>query len=194
MIGVLIGIGGVAIAIGGNNPATSTAANAGLTGELAIVLATVSYALAAAWGKLKLTRYTPLQGAAGMLLCSAALSLIVSTLITAPPTLQLSEAPLACFQLIVGLGILGTAVAYPLYFKILDVAGSSNLMLVTIIVPVFAVLLDAALLGQFVTSTNLLGFAIVTGGLLILDGRLGAAKAQNHGARKAKDGQSAPDV
>jgi drug/metabolite transporter (DMT)-like permease len=100
----------------------------------------------------------------------------------------------AGLQLIVGLGILGTAVAYPLYFKILDVAGSSNLMLVTIIVPVFAVLLDAALLGQFVTSTNLLGFAIVNGGLLILDGRLGAATAQNLGARKAKDGQSAPDV
>jgi drug/metabolite transporter (DMT)-like permease len=62
VVGVLIGICGVAIAIGGNNPATSAADNAGLTGELAIVLATVSYALAAAWGKLKLTRYTPLQG------------------------------------------------------------------------------------------------------------------------------------
>jgi len=183
VVGVLIGICGVAIAIGGNDPATSAADNAGLTGELAIVLATVSYALAAAWGKLKLTRYTPLQGAAGMLLCSAALSLIVSAVVTGPPTLQLGEAPLAGLQLIVGLGVLGTAVAYPLYFKILDVAGSSNLMLVTIIVPVFAVLLDAALLGQFVTGTNLLGFAIVTGGLLILDGRLGAATAQNHGTR-----------
>jgi drug/metabolite transporter (DMT)-like permease len=114
---------------------------------------------------------------------AAALSLIVSAVVTGPPTLQLGEAPLAGLQLIVGLGVLGTAVAYPLYFKILEVAGSSNLMLVTIIVPVFAVLLDAVLLGQFVTGTNLLGFAIVTGGLLILDGRLGAATAQNHGTR-----------
>jgi len=61
-------------------------------------------------------------------------------------------------------------------------------MLVTIMVPVFAVLLDAALLGQFVTGTNLLGFAIVTGGLLILDGRLGAATAQNHGTKNNQDG------
>lgn len=67
---------------------------------------------------------------------------------------------------------MGTAAAYPLYFKILDIAGSSNLMLVTIIVPVFAIVLDAILLNQFVTASNLLGFTLVAIGLLIMDRRL----------------------
>ena len=67
---------------------------------------------------------------------------------------------------------LDPALAYLLYFRILQLAGSSNLMLVTIIVPVFAVALDAAILGQFVTGRNLLGFAVVAFGLLVLDGRL----------------------
>jgi drug/metabolite transporter (DMT)-like permease len=73
---------------------------------------------------------------------------------------------------VLGLGVLGTALAYPLYFKILEVAGSSNLMLVTIIVPVFAIILDAILLDQFVTGYDLVGFALVAIGLFIMDGRL----------------------
>ena len=75
-------------------------------------------------------------------------------------------------QLLVGLGIFGTALAYLLHFRILQLAGSSNLMLVTIIVPVFAVAPDAAILGQFVTARNLLGFAVVACGLMVMDGRL----------------------
>ena len=45
-------------------------------------------------------------------------------------------------------------------------------MLVTIIVPVFAIILDAILLDQFVTGSDLFGFALVAIGLFIMDGRL----------------------
>ena len=45
-------------------------------------------------------------------------------------------------------------------------------MLVTIIGPVFAIILDAILLDQFVTGSDLFGFALVTIGLFIMDGRL----------------------
>ena len=70
------------------------------------------------------------------------------------------------------MGVLGTALVYPLYFRILEVAGSSNLMLVTIIVPVFAIILDALMLNQFVSRADLFGFTLVAVGLLIMDGRL----------------------
>ncbi|MEC7853378.1 MAG: DMT family transporter, partial [Pseudomonadota bacterium] len=143
-----------------------------LIGGVAIILATVSYAFAAVWGRLKLTGYTPIQGAVGMLICSAAVSLLASCLISGQRGLRLTHNVFDAVQLLVGLGVLGTALAYLLYFRILQLAGSSNLMLVTIIVPVFAVALDAAILGQFVTGRNLLGFAVVAVGLLVLDGRL----------------------
>jgi drug/metabolite transporter (DMT)-like permease len=172
IVGVLIGICGIAIAIGIDDTNPHKTSTSELIGELAIVLATVSYAFAAVWGKLRLTQYKPIQGATGMLICSAVVAIFCSVLISGPPEFTITDHPIDLFKLIVGLGVLGTAAAYPLYFRILDLAGSSNLMLVTIIVPVFAVVLDAALLGQFVTSSNLMGFAVVSIGLLILDGRI----------------------
>ena len=88
------------------------------------------------------------------------------------PSLAIINYPFDLIKVVLGLGVLGTALAYPLYFRILEVAGSSNLMLVTIIVPVFAIILDAILLGQFVTGSDLFGFALLAIGLFIIDGRL----------------------
>ena len=59
-----------------------------------------------------------------------------------------------------------------LYFQILALAGASNLMLVTIIVPIFAVSLDAIILSQWVSFSDLVGFAVIAMGLAIMDGRL----------------------
>ena len=170
--GVLIGVLGVAIAIGLGNPDTGRNEASELLGGAAIILATVSYALAAVWGRLKLDRYRPVEGAMGMLVCSSLLSLVMSCLVSGAPDIRIMHHAFDAMQLLVGLGIFGTALAYLLYFRILQLAGSSNLMLVTIIVPVFAVALDAAILGQFVTARNLLGFAVVACGLMVMDGRL----------------------
>ena len=74
--------------------------------------------------------------------------------------------------LVLGIGVLGTAFAYPLYFKVLELAGASNLLLVTIIVPVFALILDALLLGQWVSHITLAGFLMIAFGLTLIDGRL----------------------
>ena len=74
--------------------------------------------------------------------------------------------------LVMGLGVFGTALAYPLYFLILELAGASNLMLVTIIVPVFALVIDAMLLQQFVSYADMAGFVLVAIGLMVMDGRL----------------------
>ena len=123
-------------------------------------------------GKIKLAEYSPTQSAVGMLICSSAISVLCSFLISGPPSLAIMNYPFDLIKVVLGLGVLGTALAYPLYFKILEVAGSSNLMLVTIIVPVFAIILDAILLGQFVTGSDLFGFALVAIGLFIMDGRL----------------------
>ena len=170
--GVLIGVFGVAIAIGLGSPGAGRNEASELLGGAAIILATVSYAFAAVWGRLKLDSYRPVEGAMGMLACSSLLSLVMSCLMAGAPDIRIMHHAFDAMQLVVGLGILGTALAYLLYFRILQLAGSSNLMLVTIIVPVFAVALDAAILGQFVTARNLLGFAVVACGLMVLDGRL----------------------
>jgi len=172
VVGVMIGVTGVAIAIGITPMSPAADANDLLLGSLAIILATIAYAFAGVWGKIKLAEYSPTQSAVGMLICSSVISVLCSFFIAGPPSLTIINHPFDLIKVVLGLGVLGTALAYPLYFRILAVAGSSNLMLVTIIVPVFAIILDAILLGQFVTGSDLFGFALVAIGLFIMDGRL----------------------
>ena len=172
VVGVMIGVTGVAIAIGITAMLPAADANDLLLGSLAIIVATIAYAFAGVWGKIKLAEYSPTQSAVGMLICSSAISVLCSFLISGPPNLAIVNYPFDMIKVVLGLGVLGTALAYPLYFRILEVAGSSNLMLVTIIVPVFAIILDAVLLSQFVSGSDLFGFALVAIGLFIMDGRL----------------------
>ena len=172
VVGVMIGVTGVAVAIGVTPMLPAADANDLLLGSLAIIVATIAYAFAGVWGKIKLAEYSPTQSAVGMLICSTAISVLCSFLISGPPSLTIINHPFDLLKVVLGLGVLGTALAYPLYFKILEVAGSSNLMLVTIIVPVFAIILDAVLLSQFLSGSDLFGFALVAIGLFIMDGRL----------------------
>ena len=159
VVGVMIGVTGVAIAIGITPMLRAADANDLLLGSLAIIVSTIAYAFAGVWGKIKLAEYSPTQSALGMLICSSAISVLCSFLISGPPNLAIVNYPFDLIKVVLGLGVLGTALAYPLYFIILEVAGSSNLMLVTLIVPVFAIILDAALLSQFVAGSDLFGLA-----------------------------------
>ena len=169
--GVIIGVSGVAVAIGVNPLSGETGS---VWGQLAIVLATLFYALAGVWGRVRLSSYQAVQGACGMLLCSAVLSVPLALLLSGQPSVSLlKSAHLGTLVvLILGIGLLGTAMAYPLYFKVLELAGASNLLLVTIIVPVFALSLDALLLGQLVSWSAMAGFGLVAFGLSVMDGRL----------------------
>ena len=169
--GVIIGVSGVAVAIGVNPLSGETGS---VWGQLAIVLATLFYALAGVWGRVRLSSYQAVQGAYGMLLCSAVLSVPLALLLSGQPSVSLLQSAHlgTLVLLILGIGLLGTAMAYPLYFKVLELAGASNLLLVTIIVPVFALSLDALLLGQLVSWSAMAGFGLVAFGLSVMDGRL----------------------
>tara|TARA_Y100001954_G_scaffold115794_1_gene125306 strand:+ start:377 stop:1294 length:918 start_codon:yes stop_codon:yes gene_type:complete len=169
--GVIIGVSGVAVAIGVNPLSGETGS---VWGQLAIVLATLFYALAGVWGRVRLSSYQAVQGACGMLLCSAVLSVPLALLLSGQPSVSLIQSAHlgTLVVLILGIGLLGTAMAYPLYFKVLELAGASNLLLVTIIVPVFALSLDALLLGQLVSWSAMAGFGLVAFGLSVMDGRL----------------------
>ena len=165
------GVSGVAVAIGVIPLSGETGS---VWGQLAIVLATLFYALAGVWGRVRLSSYQAVQGACGMLLCSAVLSVPLALLLSGQPSVSLLQSAHlgTLVVLILGIGLLGTAMAYPLYFKVLELAGASNLLLVTIIVPVFALSLDALLLGQLVSWSAMAGFGLVAFGLSVMDGRL----------------------
>lgn len=168
LLGVLIGISGVVLVIG---PQNLVHINPASLGQLAVLGATISYAFAGVWGRLRLSGFESSQLACGMLLTASWQMVLLMMLIDGLPS------PAQIFNLemayaMMGLGVAGTAFAYLLYFQILRLAGASNVLLVTIIVPVFAVFLDAVLLGQWVGWPALAGFLVVAAGLAVMDGRL----------------------
>jgi len=73
---------------------------------------------------------------------------------------------------IFALGIFSTAVAYILYFRILAAAGATNLLLVTFLVPVSAILLGSMVLGETLQPIHFIGMVLIGCGLIAIDGRL----------------------
>ena len=68
--------------------------------------------------------------------------------------------------------IITTAFAYLFYYRVLAMAGSGNLMLVTLLVAPIAITLGAVVLGEKLGTNAYFGFAILAVGLIILDGRV----------------------
>lgn len=73
---------------------------------------------------------------------------------------------------LLGLALLSTAFAYILFFRLLATVGATNTSLVTLLIPVSAILLGAAFLGEQLSMPQLAGLGLIGLGLLVLDGRV----------------------
>ncbi len=78
----------------------------------------------------------------------------------------------AAWACVVALGTACTALAYLIYFRLLTEAGATNASLVTLLIPVSAVLISASLLSEALSVLQLAGMAVLLLGLLLLDGRV----------------------
>ena len=179
--GVLLGFGGVAMMIG---PALLS--NIGTDGlaQLACVAASLSYALAAVWARrFKRMGLPPMTVTTGQLTAGALMMLPVA-LLAGPPSNETFPgiAPLAAIS---ALALLCTAFAYVLYFRLIDRAGATNALLVTLLVPPTAILLGAMFLGEALAPQDFLGLALIATGLAAIDGRLLSALRPSRPRRAA---------
>jgi drug/metabolite transporter (DMT)-like permease len=166
-IGVLLGFAGVAVLM-----LPSLQGSGGeWRGILANLLACLSYAFAAVWGRrFRRLGVPPLIAAAGQASVATAVMLPLVLAVDRPWTLPLPSNEILLALL--ALGVFSTGLAYALYFQILARAGATNSALVTLLVPVSAVLLGVAVLGERLVPTQIAGMALIALGLLVLDGRL----------------------
>lgn len=164
--GVIIGVAGVAIAVGGTNIVQFSKNN---TGAYLILLATVSYAFAGVWAKLRMQNLPSLISATGMLVASA---IMMVPLLFVTGTFQFLPIDLHVFSLALQFAVICSVFAYLLYFKILETTGAGNLLICTIIVPPSAILLEVLILDEVIGLNELAGLFIVTTGMIVLDGRL----------------------
>jgi len=168
LAGVVIGFTGVVIMIGYESlgePGKS------FYGQIAVLGAAISYSLAGIYGRrFRQLGIKPLVTASGQVMASTVLLIPITLIIEQPFTLPMPG--LEIWLAIIGLALVSTALAYVLYFRILSTAGATNVLLVTLLVPVSAILLGTAFLGEQLELKHLLGMGLISIGLLSIDGRL----------------------
>ena len=164
--GALFGLAGVALIMGFD---LLTGLDPRDLAQLAVLGAALSYSLASVWAKIRLSGIAPQMNALGMLTGAFVLMLPVALWFDGVPSFSYS-APV--WGALVGSALLSSVLAYLLYFAILARAGAANLMLVTLMIPPFAVGLGALFLDERLSANALAGFGLIAIGLLITDGRI----------------------
>lgn len=165
--GVLIGFVGVAVMIG-----TDVLGDLGVhvTAQLMCLAGAISYAFAGIYGRrFKAMGVGPLGTATGQVIASSLILLPLVLVLDRPWTLPMPS--LSALLALVGIAALSTALAYVLYFRLLATAGATNLLLVTFLIPVSAILLGVLFLGEAMQPRHLVGMALIGAGLAAIDGR-----------------------
>lgn len=166
-LGVALGFAGVVVLFSGRD----LVANAALVGQIAGILAAVSYGLSNIFGRrfagLKLN---PIAMATGQLSASACIMVPLALIVDHPFSRPLPGMP--SILALTALALVSTAYAYILFFRILTRAGATNVSLVTLLVPCSAIALGSLVLGESLGLREILGFATIALGLLVIDGRL----------------------
>lgn len=172
LAGVLLAFLGVAVAIGLD--ALSRFDIRSLA-QLAVLGGALSYAFAAAWARARLSHLRPEIAAAGMLTASSGVLVPLAILVDGVP--QAPQSPVT-FGAISYFSILGTAVAYLLYYRVVAAAGSGNAMIVTLLIPPVAIILGALVLGERLGPNGIAGFVLLAVGLIVMNGAVRTRRPQ----------------
>lgn len=166
LMGVTLGFAGVTTAIGLENLRNF---DLRALAQLAVICGTISYALASVWARKRLGSQPPQVAAAGMLTGGTVILLPLAWMFEGPLSFDLS---IRTWSALTYIGLISTAFAYLLYYRVLGMAGSGNLMLVTLLIPPFAITLGAWLLDEALHPAAYTGFALLVTGMMVLDGRI----------------------
>ncbi len=165
-VALVMGLGGVAVLCG----VTTGDLNQNFLAIAAILAASASYGVSTLWAKRRLQGIPPVT--------SATCQLMVSTVIMAGLAFAFSE-PVLLVQIsgqtwlaLAGLALLSTSLAYLLFFRIIARAGASVVVLVTLIIPVTAILLGNWVLGESLLRNEIIGALIIAASLVVIDGRV----------------------
>lgn len=165
LIGVLLGLAGVATMLSDSLSGMSADP---LAAQVSCLGAALSYAFAATFAK-RFRALPPEVSATGQLGASTVIMLPVALLTTG--AWSISDPSPAAWASVIALALVSTAFAYLIYFRLLAEAGATNASLVTLLVPVSALVLGSLVLGETLSLVQFAGFAVLLAGLIVLDGR-----------------------
>ncbi|MDO9411676.1 MAG: DMT family transporter [Pseudolabrys sp.] len=177
VIGVLIGLVGVYVLRDPDHIQSGVQ----IIGILFCLCAALSYGLASLWGRRNFGNVPPLTTATCQLISSGIIMAVIASIVEQPWHLPMPSA--TTWAALLGLAALSTALGYILFFTILKRVGPSNVQVVTLLMPVPAILLGVLVLGEPLALRDIAGALVIAASLLVVDGRVvGWAKRRLTGA------------
>ncbi|HEU0309828.1 MAG TPA: EamA family transporter [Sphingomicrobium sp.] len=168
LAGVLLGFAGVTVMIG---PALLGSLGNNVLAQIACVTAALCYAFAGVWARrFRKMGLSPISVTTGQLTAGALVMMPLAILIDRP---WLDALPsLKAIGAIAALAVVCSAFAYILYFRLIDRAGATNALLVTLLVPPVAIFLGSLVLNEVIEPRDFVGLALIALGLGAIDGRM----------------------
>ena len=163
--GLALGLAGVIILRGwGTETRTGQA-----LGILLCLGGALSYGFAALAARRLLKDSAPLGTATFQLVASTVMMAIVAAAVEQPWRLPMPD--VTTWFAVLGLAVLSTALAYIVFFQILRSSGATNVMLVTLLIPVTAILLGWLVLDEPIAMREIAGAIVIGSALIVIDGR-----------------------
>ncbi len=186
LAGLGIGFLGVAILVGLD---VSSLSSGNTTGEIALVLATISYAAGNVYAKRNIHGLRPMIPA----LFQVFFGLLVTSSLAfvAERPLAVAWTPEAILA-VVWLGLFGSGLAYLCYFRILQRWGATRTSLVAYLLPVWGIALGSIVLSEPIAATTLLGTALIIGGIALVNSRYGTRPLFARNAPAVASGAAGP--
>jgi drug/metabolite transporter (DMT)-like permease len=164
--GLLLGFAGVVVLVAQNLKPGSGQSD--IWGELAVLLATVSYAVALIFSRRYLRGTKPVVQSTMILVVASALMWVIMPVADRP--IVFPATPLTWIA-VIWLGVLGLCIAYLLFFYLNNVWGPTRASLVTYVFPVVGVALGIIFLSEPLTWNMIVGSILVVGGIVVVNRR-----------------------
>ena len=170
VVGVLLGFVGVALLVGFDPGA---AAGVDLLGALAVIAATISYAAGAVYARRNVRGLRPMIPALFQVGFGLLITSVLAFVLERPFELTLEP---GAFLAVVWLGLLGSGVAYLVFFGLLGRRGAGGTAVVAYLLPVFGVTLGVLVLHEPIDGRLLGGLGLIVGGIALVNSRIGLGR------------------
>lgn len=170
LVGLLVGFGGVVIV---TSRSLGGASESSVLGELAMIGSSISYAMGNVYARKMVHGLRPMVPAFFQVFIAFLVTATIALLTEDP--LGVALTPDAAFA-VVWLGILGSGLAYLVFFRLLRDWGSTRTSLVAYLLPIVGIGLGFVVLGEAIDARIILGTALIIGGVGLVNGRRGSRR------------------
>ncbi len=164
LVGVLLGFIGLIVLVLPNIFSGLEATQAGI---IAVTIGAISYGVALVYSK-KYLKNTPSMHAPSAQLLGASIYLIPLSLMMESPTNLLSVSWQAIGSVAV-LAIFGTAIAFIVYYKVLERTSASYVSLVTYLMPIYGVILGVIYMNELISLEMIIGMVLILIGIMVVN-------------------------